>query len=87
MKTKITSELKNGLGFPQSRVEVAAAQEQTRILRQAITASVFVAILTWAMPSLTISVNTVPNAYIKDISFGQKAFGAIKSSENKATSY
>jgi plastocyanin len=83
VKTKIISELKNGLGFPQSRVEVAAAQEQTRILRQAITASVFVALLTWAMLSSTISVNTVPNAYIKDIFFGQKAFGAIKSSENK----
>jgi hypothetical protein len=35
MKTKIISELKNGLGFAQSRGEVAA-QEQIRIFRQAI---------------------------------------------------
>jgi hypothetical protein len=33
MKTKIISELKNGLGFAQSRGEVAA-QEQMRILQQ-----------------------------------------------------
>jgi plastocyanin len=83
MKTKITSELKKGLGFPQSRGKVAA-QEQAKIFRQAITASVFVAaLLTWVMLSSVISVNTVPNAYIKDIFFGQKAFSAIESSENK----
>jgi hypothetical protein len=35
MKTKIISELKNGLAFPRSRGE-AAAQEQMRIFRQAI---------------------------------------------------
>jgi hypothetical protein len=83
MKTKITSELKKGLGFSQSRGKVAA-QEQAKIFRQAITASVFVvALLTLAMLSSVISVNTVHNAYIKDIFFGQKAFGAIESSENK----
>jgi hypothetical protein len=38
MKTKIISELKNGLGFAQSRGEVAA-QEQIRIFRQAMTPS------------------------------------------------
>ena len=38
MKTKIISELKKGLGFPQSRGEVVA-QEQISILRQAMTAS------------------------------------------------
>jgi hypothetical protein len=33
MKSKIISELKKGIGFPQSRGEVAA-QEQMRILKQ-----------------------------------------------------
>jgi hypothetical protein len=35
MKSKIISELKNGLGFPRTRGEVAA-QEQLRIFRQAM---------------------------------------------------
>jgi hypothetical protein len=38
MKTKIISELKKGLGFPQTRGEVAA-QDQMRIIEQAMTAS------------------------------------------------
>ena len=37
MKTKNVSELKNELGFPRTRGEVAA-QEQMKILRQVITA-------------------------------------------------
>src|SRR5262245_7378766 len=35
MKSKLISELKNGLGFPRTRGEVAA-QEQIRIFRQAM---------------------------------------------------
>ena len=38
MKSKIISELKNGLKFPQSRGEIAA-QEQIRIFEQAMTTS------------------------------------------------
>jgi plastocyanin len=50
---------------------------------KSITASAFVALLTWGMLSSTISVNTVPDAYINGIFSGQKIFGALKASENR----
>jgi plastocyanin len=48
-----------------------------------ITTSAFVALLTWGMFSSTTSENTGPDAYIKDVFFGQNILGAIESSENR----
>jgi hypothetical protein len=83
MKTKITSELKKGLYFPYSRGEVTS-QEQSGIFRQAIVVSALVvALLTSIMLLSTISVNILPNSYTHDLFFGQKAFGALESLDNK----
>lgn len=83
MKTKITSELKKGLYFPYSRGEVTA-QEQSGIFRQAIVLSALVvALLASTMLLSTISVNILPNSYTHDLFFGQKAFGALESLDNK----
>jgi plastocyanin len=48
-----------------------------------ITASAFAALLTLCILSSTISVDTVPNAYITGIFSDQKIFGSLKASENR----
>jgi plastocyanin len=50
---------------------------------KSIMASAFAALLTWGMLSSTVSVNTVPDAYMNGIFSGQKVFGSLKSSENR----